>query len=100
VANLLRVLLMAFLTLHYGPDLISDEKIIAFGVSYHEAWGLLTIAVGLGLFAGAAWWLGRIFPDRPGAAVTGQEPKGGDREPPPPAPRALVRWLGGAVIGL
>jgi exosortase len=98
-ANLLRVLLMAFLTMQFGPGAISDDKVIAFGVSYHEAWGLLTIAAGVGLLAGAAWWLGRIFPDRPAAAAPAPEPA---QESPRPAvaPRALVRWLGGAVVGL
>jgi len=98
-ANLLRVLLMAFLTMQFGLDAISDEKILAFGVSYHEAWGLLTIAVGLGLLTGTASWLGRIFPGPPTEAAA-EEPKEGGRGRPWSAPRALVRRLGAAVVGL
>jgi exosortase len=99
-ANLLRVLLMAFLTLQFGPDTISEQKVLAFGVSYHEAWGLLTIVVGLGMLTGVAWWLGRTFPDRTAAAPTPQSATDAAGGPPYRAPRALVRALGGAVIGL
>jgi exosortase len=100
VANLLRVLLMAFLTLQFGPEAISEEKILAFGISYHVAWGLLTVTAGLGLLVCVAWWLGRMFPERPAdgtAPGPGDEPGASGN---PPVPRALVRWLGGAVIGL
>jgi exosortase len=96
-ANVLRVLLMAFLTLQVGPESISEEKVVAFGVSYHTGWGLLTNAVGLGLLAGIAWWLGRAFPTAAASppAADGPATKGDGS-----APRSLVYWLGGAVIGL
>jgi exosortase len=99
VANLLRVLLMAFLTLHFGLESISEKKILAFGISYHTAWGLLTMAIGLALLAGISWWLGRIFPNSiaPAATATSRESKA---EGPVPVPRSLIRWLGGAVIFL
>ncbi len=105
VANLLRVLLMAFLTLHFGLESISEEKVIAFGISYHEAWGLLTMAVGLGLLAGVSWWLGRVFPTAATSSATpaaGEETKmeGPTPRSPVQAPRSLVRWLGGAVVVL
>jgi exosortase len=93
VANVLRVLLMAALTMHYGTDAISEDKIIALGISYHEAWGLLTIAVGVVLLAGTAWWLGRMFPSRSLAAGPG-----------PAAPqsagvsRGQVRGLAAAIV--
>jgi exosortase/archaeosortase family protein len=93
VANVLRVLLMAVLTLNFGAESISEEKIVAFGISYHTAWGLLTYAVGLAMLAGISWWLGRVFPG-PAAAEAPKAPKAAE------APRALVYGLGGAVIGL
>jgi exosortase/archaeosortase family protein len=92
VANVLRVLLMAALTMNFGAGSISEEKTIAFGISYHTAWGLLTMAVGLGMLAGISWWLGRAFP---GSAGTGAEAK-----PLGTAPRVLVYCLGGGVIVL
>jgi exosortase len=96
VANVLRVLLMAFLTMQFGPGAISEEKVIAFGISYHEAWGLLTMGVGLVLLAGISWWLGRVFPNASRAAP----PAGAGAKPAGLAPRSLVYWLGGGVIGL
>jgi exosortase len=68
-ANLLRVLLMAALVLNYGPEAISDKKALFPGISYHTAWGMLTMAGGLVLLLAIAWWLGRVFPssDKPEA---------------------------------
>jgi exosortase len=97
-ANLLRVLLMAFLTMQFGLDAISEEKTLAFGVSYHTAWGLLTFVVALGLLLGVAWWLGRLFPERPPAdagAATGPS-----TAPPVTVTPGLVRRLGVAAVCL
>jgi exosortase len=93
VANVLRVLLMAVLTVNFGQEAISEEKTIAFGLSYHTGWGLLTMAVGLGMLAGISWWLGRAFPGAKAEAGAGTKPLG-------TAPRALVYCLGGGVIVL
>jgi hypothetical protein len=68
VANLLRVLLMSFLVVNFGPEWISEREVLAFGISYHTAWGLLTMLVGLGLFLSVRWWLMQAFP-RPAAEV-------------------------------
>ncbi len=95
IANVLRVLLMAFLTLNFGEEAISEQKIVAFGVSYHTAWGLLTMAVGLGLLAAISWWLGRVFPD--GDAPPDAPQSAG---PQVAAPRRLMYGLGGAVVAL
>lgn len=112
VANLLRVVLMAFLVMHFGLESISEKKTIAWGISYHTAWGLLTMAAGLGLLMAVAWWLGRVFPNRPRVAAPAAGPAGGGTTAPPlatdkgqaPPPvvlsRALVGRLGGAVICL
>jgi exosortase len=103
-ANILRILLMAFLILHFGEGAISEEKIIAFGISYHVAWGLLTMCAGLALLGGIAWWLGRLFPDPPAesppAAGEAVKDNGPAAQAPQMAPRALARWLGGAVLCL
>src|SRR5262249_37547102 len=58
-ANLLRVLLMAALLRLGGPAWI--------GGVYHSLWGLLTMAVGLGLLLGVAWCLARLLPQSPKA---------------------------------
>jgi exosortase len=71
-ANLVRVLLMALLLMQFGPDTISEQTTVAFGVSYHTAWGLLTFTVGLGMLLGVAWWLGRVFPNRSEVTSSGQ----------------------------
>jgi exosortase len=63
-ANLLRVLLMALVLCRLGPDWISAETVIpVLGLDLHSAWGLLTMAAGLGLLLAAAWWLGRLLPE-------------------------------------
>jgi exosortase len=64
VANLMRVVLMAFLVMRFGSGSISESRILAFGISYHTAWGLLTMAVGLGVFLGLIAWMNRAFPAR------------------------------------
>jgi exosortase len=99
VANVLRVLLMATLTLNFGAEAISEEKVVAFGISYHTAWGLLTMVVGLGLLAAIAWWLGRVFPDpdASGDAAATAAPAAASAGP---LPRPLMYCLGGAVVGL
>jgi exosortase len=117
-ANLLRVLLMAFLVLHFGAGAISETDTIAFGISYHTAWGLLTMAVGLLLLLGVAWWLGRAFPETPPAAGAGSQRVGpavpdaaeaSGTAGPPDAPRSprpivlssgLVWRLGAALLVL
>lgn len=55
-ANLLRVLLMAFVMRQFGPAYISG--------AYHSAWGLFTMTLGLGLLVAINWWLNRILIDR------------------------------------
>jgi len=103
VANLLRVVLMAFLVLHFGVESISERKILIFGISYHTAWGLLTMAVGLVLFLLFVAWLNRAFPHRSAAENAGQTPT----EPSAPLPilrapisTALVARTGAAVVCL
>jgi exosortase len=54
-ANLLRVLLMAVVVYCFGAEWI--------GGAYHPAWGLLTMAAGLGLLLAIGWWLARILPE-------------------------------------
>jgi exosortase len=105
-ANLLRVMLMAFLLMHFGSESISEKRIVLFGISYHTGWGLLTHATGLGLLLGVAWWLGRVFPNKP--AENGAS--GGSDPPSDSAPaaarqpslftKALVRRLGLAIVVL
>ncbi len=99
-ANLLRVLLMAFLTMQFGPESISETRILAFGVSYHTAWGLLTMAAGLVLLLGVAWWLGRVFPS---AEAEDAGAAGGASRPPPDLrvlPAGLTGRLAGGVAGV
>src|SRR5262249_24301332 len=63
-ANLLRVLLMALVLCRLGPDWINSETTIpVLGLDLHSAWGLLTMAAGLGLLLAAAWWLSRLLPE-------------------------------------
>jgi exosortase len=73
-ANLLRVLLMACILWNFGPRWISQTRIVAgLGLTYHDAWGLLTMAAGLGLLVTVAWWLGRLLPET-GQRKDGQRP--------------------------
>jgi exosortase len=58
LANLLRVLLMAFLVLQFGPGWI--------GGALHTAWGLFTLAVGLGLLLAFGWWFSLVVPGSKG----------------------------------
>jgi len=103
-ANLLRVLLMAFLVMHFGEGSISERNTLVFGISYHTAWGLLTMCAGLGLLLGVAWWLGRVFPNQPPAraeaAGHGAAKDEGTGAPPLVVSPGLVRRLGGAVLCL
>ena len=78
VANLLRILLMAFLLVQFGPESISDQKPLIFGLTYHTGWGMLTMVAGLLLLLGAAWWLGRVFPQA--NAKPSEEPSPNDSE--------------------
>jgi exosortase len=96
-ANLLRVLLMAFLVMNFGPGAISEKNVLVPGISYHTAWGLLTMAAGLGLLLGVACWLGRVFP-----TPTTEGAKEEETSPRPPIVLSpgLVRRLGGAVLCL
>jgi exosortase len=97
-ANLLRILLMAFIVLHFGYGWISEQKMLVFNLSYHSAWGLLTFTLGLGLFLGVRWWLTRVLPpgkaEKPAAAPDGvpSGKSGGGLDLP-----RIVRHLGGAV---
>jgi exosortase len=68
VANLLRVLLMAFVVYRFGAEWI--------GGAYHTAWGLLTMAAGLGLLLAIGWWLARLLPE------VAEPSASGEREPP------------------
>lgn len=52
-ANLLRVLCMALVMRTLGVGWI--------GGVYHDLWGMMTLAVGVGLLGVAAWWLGRVL---------------------------------------
>ncbi len=61
-ANLMRVLLMTVLSVQLGSAWISEKETLALGISYHTAWGLLTMVAGLGLFLAVRWWLSRAFP--------------------------------------
>jgi exosortase len=79
LANLIRILLMAFLLLNFGEESISDKKPLIFGLTYHTGWGLLTMVAGLFLLLGAAWWLGRVFPQ---ADAKSAEDKGPDETGP------------------
>ena len=99
-ANLLHVLLMAFLTLHFGLESISEEKVIAFGVPTTTAWGLLTMAVGLGLLAGISWWLGRTFPNAAAGAAQETNKEGRTAAPWSDGPAVARSLAGGAVIAL
>jgi exosortase/archaeosortase family protein len=98
-ANLLRVLVMAFLACHFGPESISENRDLVAGVSYHAAWGLLTWLVGLGLFLGVLWWLSRAFPSDEGG---GTRNEGRDKTGSFPVPRSssLAPRLGVAVVFL
>ena len=101
VANLLRVVLMAFLVLHYGYGSISESKTLIFGISYHSAWGLLTMAIGLVLFLALVAWMNRAFPPQP--AAEGSEPDQSPAERPilrAPISSALVLRAGMAVVCL
>jgi len=97
-ANLLRVLLMAFLTMQFGNESISETKLLAFGISYHVAWGLLTMTAGLVLLLAFAWWLGRVFPI-PGAAAGGTPESEGTGPGVRPDLRALPAGLTGRLTG-
>jgi exosortase len=97
-ANLLRVLLMALLTMQFGPESISEQKVLAFGISYHTAWGLLTMVAGLGLLMAVAWWLGRVFPN-PAKAGEGAAPQVAAAAPIVTSP-GFVRRLGAGVVCL
>src|SRR5437870_8214500 len=55
-SNLLRVLLMAFILRHFGAHYILG--------ACHDAWGLVTMAVGLALLLGVGWWFRRLLPER------------------------------------
>jgi exosortase len=70
VANLLRVLLMACLLWNFGPRGISQTPILpGLGLTYHDAWGLLTMTAGLGLLVAVAWWLGKISSEDRGSRI-------------------------------
>jgi exosortase len=96
VANLLRVLLMCVIVRYAGSKWISPNSHLDpwNSLSYHDAWGLLTMAVGLGLFLVIGWWLARIFPE--------DEPR---RAPAPPASTPLgpglvrrLAYVGAALL--
>jgi exosortase len=72
-ANVLRVLLMAAVLLHFGPGWLS-------GV-WHTFWGLLTLGVGLGLLLGVGRWLAALLPESP-------RPRATAADPPPRRPHA------------
>jgi exosortase len=96
-ANLLRVLLMAFLVCNLGPEWISEEQQVVPGLSYHTAWGLLTMLVGLVLFLLVRWWLGSLFPaDGEARRAHGPEASSADA----PRPRPLVVPLLAALLAL
>jgi exosortase/archaeosortase family protein len=73
LANLLRILLMSCITYWFGLEWIREDKYLPLGVSYHTAWGLLTMVVGVGIFLAARNLLERMFPAA--AAVPSTEPK-------------------------
>jgi exosortase len=91
-ANLLRVLLMAVVVMTAGPQWIAEP--------YHTGLGLLTMAVGLGLFAAVGWWLARLLPapapnkEGPGAAVEDRAAGGAVARPV----AVGVACLGGALL--
>src|SRR5207247_1468826 len=104
--------------LNFGKEWISEERYLInipadwipewlmsspkpYTLSYHEAWGLLTYMIGLGLFAGVAWWLGRALPER---AVEGA-PQESSKEPtegaaPVVLTGSLPYRLGGVAVCL
>ncbi len=99
-ANLLRVLLMACLLLHFGPDAISERRILFLSISYHTAWGLLTMVVGLGLLLAVAWWLGRVFPNRTPDQSAEPKEAGAATRPPIRLSSGFPRRFGAAVLCL
>jgi exosortase len=96
LANLLRILLMAFLLVQFGPESISDEKPLILGLTYHTGWGMLTMVAGLFLLLGAAWWLGRVFPQANAKTEEEKESASSEPEVTRPSP-ALPRYFGIAI---
>lgn len=67
-SNLLRVLLMCLIARYWGDYWISTATFVDpwHTLSVHDAWGLLTMMIGLGLYLGLAWWLGKVLPETEG----------------------------------
>jgi exosortase len=97
IANLLRVLVMAFVVYRFGPEWI--------GGAYHTAWGLLTMAAGLGLLLAIGWWLARLLPEPIQSAAGSRQTAVDSGQPSAPSslPTAncqLTTGLGVAVVCL
>jgi exosortase len=101
-ANLLRVLLMVLVLRQCGPQWI--------GGAWHTAWGLVTVAAGVGLLLGVQAWLGRLLPETGLTAAShelttapGTIAADARREPAPPSPsfcNSLPQRLAAAVACL
>jgi exosortase len=108
VANLLRVLLMAFVLLQFGPQWIEHTPLgpAWLGLEWHTVWGLVTMAVGLGLFLAVVWWLGRLLPESTKVPAPASEANGPEQDParegpePGTADRRLQKRLGVACACL
>jgi exosortase len=92
-ANLIRVLLMAVVLRNFGLPYISG--------AFHDAWGLVALALALGLLLGVAWWLARVLPE-PDLAAPAAAPEAARPAPPSSGvrPGLLARRLGVAVACL
>jgi exosortase len=111
-ANLLRVLLMALVSLHFGPRWISSNTTIPYlGLDIHTAWGLLTMLAGLGFLVAVSWWLKHLLPEAektdapalpepPRAPATDAPPARGDLAQTPARSMTLRLGVAGACLAL